>query len=83
MKIRFTITVLILMVISMTINSQTRLKYPSTKKVDVKDNYFGTVVPDPYRWLENDTAKAVKAWVKEENKVTFDYLSKIPYREKN
>lgn len=82
MKIRFTITVLILMVISMTINSQTRLKYPSTKKVDVKDNYFGTVVPDPYRWLENDTAKAVKAWVKEENKVTFDYLSKIPYREK-
>ncbi len=82
MKIRFTITVLILMVASMAIQPQTRLKYPNTKKVDVKDNYFGTVVPDPYRWLENDTAKAVKEWVKEENEVTFDYLSKIPYREK-
>lgn len=61
---------------------QTKLKYPLTKKDDVKDNYFGTIVPDPYRWLENDTASAVKEWVKEENKVTFSYLDKIPYREK-
>ncbi|HUX60687.1 MAG TPA: prolyl oligopeptidase family serine peptidase [Ignavibacteriaceae bacterium] len=61
---------------------QTKLKYPLTKKDDVKDNYFGTIVPDPYRWLENDTASAVKQWVKEENKVTFSYLDKIPYREK-
>jgi prolyl oligopeptidase len=39
-------------------------------------------VPDPYRWLENDTSKETEAWVKAENKVTFAYLDKIPYREK-
>lgn len=58
-----------------------QLKYPETKKGDVVDNYFGTLVPDPYRWLEDDNAADTKAWVTEENKVTFDYLSKIPYRE--
>ncbi len=58
------------------------LKYPKTKKVDQVDDYFGTKVADPYRWLENDTSKETASWVKAENKVTFDYLSKIPFREK-
>ncbi len=62
--------------------SQEKLKYPETKKVDQKDDYFGTIVEDPYRWLEYDTAQDVKDWVTEENKVTFSYLEKIPYREK-
>jgi prolyl oligopeptidase len=57
------------------------LPYPKTKKVDTVDTYFGTPVPDPYRWLENDQAPDTKAWVKEENKVTQDYLKQIPYRE--
>ncbi|WP_184547528.1 prolyl oligopeptidase family serine peptidase [Mucilaginibacter sp. FT3.2] len=57
------------------------LPYPKTKKVDTVDTYFDTPVPDPYRWLENDEAADTKAWVKEENKVTQDYLSQIPYRE--
>ncbi len=57
------------------------LPYPQTKKVDTVDTYFGTQVPDPYRWLENDQAPDTKAWVKEENKVTQDYLKQIPYRE--
>jgi prolyl oligopeptidase len=57
-----------------------RLTYPETKKVDVVEDYFGTKVPDPYRWLENDTAPDVAAWVEAENKVTFGYLDKIPYR---
>jgi prolyl oligopeptidase len=57
------------------------LPYPKTKKVDTVDTYFGTKVPDPYRWLENDQAPDTKAWVKEENKVTQDYLKQIPYRE--
>jgi prolyl oligopeptidase len=57
-----------------------RLTYPETKKGDVVDDYFGTKVPDPYRWLENDTAPDVAAWVEAENKVTFGYLDKIPYR---
>ncbi len=56
--------------------------YPETAMEDVKDEYFGTEVPEPYRWLEVDTAIAVEAWVKSENKVTFDYLSKIPFRDK-
>ena len=55
--------------------------YPQTKKVDTITNYFGTPVPDPYRWLENDRAADTKEWVQEENKVTQDYLGKIPYRE--
>ncbi len=57
------------------------LQYPQTKKVDTVDTYFGTQVPDPYRWLENDQATDTKAWVKEENKVTQSYLKQIPYRE--
>jgi prolyl oligopeptidase len=57
------------------------VQYPETRKVDQKDNYYGTVVEDPYRWLEIDTAREVMDWVDRQNEVTFDYLSKIPFRE--
>jgi prolyl oligopeptidase len=57
-----------------------RLTYPETKRVDVVDEYFGAKVPDPYRWLEDDNSPEVAAWVEAENKVTFSYLDKIPYR---
>ena len=58
------------------------VKYPVTKKDStVKDDYFGTLVADPYRWLENDTSAETAAWVKAENEVTHNYLSKIPFRE--
>lgn len=56
------------------------LTYPETKKVDVVDTYFGTKVSDPYRWLEDDRAPEVEAWVEAQNKVTFAYLNQIPYR---
>lgn len=56
------------------------MKYPETKKETVKDNYFGTVVEDPFRWLEDDRSEATKAWVKAENEVTQAYLSKIVYK---
>lgn len=59
-----------------------QIKYPETKKVDVSDNYHGTIVADPYRWLEDDKSDETKAWVEEQNKITFDYLNKIPFREK-
>jgi prolyl oligopeptidase len=62
--------------------SQAQLSYPVTKKVDQVDDYFGTKVPDPYRWLENENAQDVKDWIQAENKLTFAYLEKIPYREK-
>jgi prolyl oligopeptidase len=55
--------------------------YPQTKKVDTVDTYFGVEVKDPYRWLEDDQSAETKAWVKEENKVTYGYLDKIPFRE--
>ena len=61
--------------------SQAQLKYPETKKESQVDTYFGTAVPDPYRWLENDNSAETKAWVTEENKVTFGYLDKIPFRQ--
>ena len=57
------------------------LKYPTTKKVDTVTNYFGTDVKDPYRWLEDDMSDETATWVGEQNKVTFDYLANIPYRE--
>ena len=57
------------------------MNYPETKKGTQTDNYFGTVVADPYRWLENDTSAETKAWVKNEQAFTEDYLSKIPFRE--
>ncbi|HMQ61809.1 MAG TPA: S9 family peptidase, partial [Flavilitoribacter sp.] len=56
--------------------------YPETKTVEQTDDYHGTMVADPYRWLEADTAQAVEEWVKTQNQATFDYLEKIPYREK-
>ena len=47
------------------------ISYPESKKVDVVDDYFGTKVADPYRWLEDDRAPEVAAWVESQNKVTF------------
>jgi prolyl oligopeptidase len=59
-----------------------KFSYPATKKVDQVDDYFGTKVADPYRWLEDDNAADVKAWVQAENAVTFGYLGQILFREK-
>ena len=55
--------------------------YPDTARGEVVDNYFGTEVPDPYRWLEDDNSEATAAWVAAENAVTEDYLSQIPFRD--
>jgi prolyl oligopeptidase len=59
----------------------TKISYPISKKGNVVDNYFGTDVADPYRWLEDDRSEETGTWVAEENKVTFNYLAQIPYRE--
>ncbi len=60
---------------------QPKTVYPVTKKGTVSEAHFGTTVADPYRWLEDDRSAETADWVKQENKVTFDYLANIPYRE--
>jgi prolyl oligopeptidase len=56
--------------------------YPTTRRDEtVTDNYHGTTIADPYRWLEDDHAVETVDWVNRQNTMTFDYLSKIPYRD--
>lgn len=54
--------------------------YPETRLDNHVDEYFGQSVNDPFRWLEDDRSEETEAWVKTQNKVTFDYLANIPYR---
>ena len=57
------------------------IKYPITKKDNVYDSYFDIKIEDPYRWLENDRSPETEKWVIEQNKITNNYLSLIPYRD--
>ena len=61
---------------------QAKIDYPSTLRQDVVDNYFGTEVADPYRWLEDDNSEATAAWVEAQNQITFGYLNSLPSRNK-
>jgi prolyl oligopeptidase len=58
------------------------MTYPPTRKGDVVDDYHGTRVADPYRWLEDVDSPETHAWVEAQNRVTFAYLSQIPERER-
>ncbi len=58
------------------------VSYPETRKDStVKDDYFGTLVADPYRWLENDTSAETAGWVKAQNEVTQGFLGQVPFRD--
>jgi prolyl oligopeptidase len=72
----------VLMFAAASVFAQTRFDYPKTKKVEQTDDYHGTKVSDPYRWLEDDNSAETKAWVEAQNKVTFGYLNQIPERAK-
>lgn len=61
-------------------NNSISVIYPVTKQGNVSDNYFGSTVPDPYRWLEDDRSAETASWVTAQNAVTFGYLDKIPFR---
>jgi prolyl oligopeptidase len=74
--------VYIVIFLTMNIVYAQKLEYPQTKKVDVVDNYHGTMVADPYRWLEDENSPDTKQWIQEQNKLTFSYLEKIPFRDK-
>jgi prolyl oligopeptidase len=58
----------------------TPLAYPAAQKVGQTDDYHGTVIPDPYRWLEDANSDATRAWVEAENKLTQSVLAQIPQR---
>lgn len=59
----------------------TKLRYPATHTVEQVDDYRGTLVPDPYRWLEDLNAPETQAWIEAQNALTFSYLEQIPGRE--
>ncbi|MBL7886137.1 MAG: S9 family peptidase [Flavobacterium sp.] len=75
-----------LILFSMIANAQsgslklTGMDYPTTQKGNQVDDYFGTKVNDPYRWLEDDRSPETADWVKKQNEQTYSYLEKIPYR---
>ncbi len=57
-------------------------KYPYTFRDEtVSDNYFGTVVKDPYRWLENDNSDSTSDWVDRQIAYTHKYMDNIPFRD--
>ena len=56
--------------------------YPETKTVSQQDNYHGTVVSDPYRWLEEEKSEEVSAWVESQNTLARPYLAELPSRER-
>ncbi len=63
-------------------SKKSSITYPKTKKVDQVNDYFGTRVEDPYRWLEDMNSAETAQWIKAQQEVTNQYLSKIGYRER-
>jgi prolyl oligopeptidase len=72
--------VLVLPMLTLFAAAQT-LTYPQARRGDQVDDYHGTKVADPYRWLEDTDSAETHAWVEAENKLTFGYLDQIPYRQ--
>jgi prolyl oligopeptidase len=69
-----------MMLTSAALAAQSGLQYPDTRMGDHVDVYHGVRVPDPYRWLEDDTSPETAKWVEAQNQVTFAYLERIPFR---
>ena len=76
----FTILVLIVL-LNISVMAQ-KIEYPKAKKVDQTDDYHGTKVSDPYRWLENPDAPESREWIEAQNKLTNAFLDQIPERAK-
>lgn len=81
MKHNIVVTISVAM-LSSTMYMQAQIKYPETKRENTSDEYFGVVVADPYRWLENENSAETVNWVTQQNKVTRAYLDEVPFRTK-
>src|SRR5690606_8425813 len=75
-------TVFSILFFFMTIPGYAQITYPLSVKSTQQDDYFGTIIKDPYRWLEDDNSQETKDWVIAQNKVTDRYLASIPFRDK-
>jgi len=75
------IAIFIFLMTSCNQEKRCNIEYPVTEKVDTVDVYFGHQVADPYRWLEDDNSEETAEWVKAQNVITNEYLSKIPFRD--
>jgi prolyl oligopeptidase len=74
-------TALVLALLDATLLAQSSLKYPQPRKGDVVDDYFGTKIADPYRWMEELNSAEVKQWVDAENAITAKYFESLPVRD--
>lgn len=81
MKFILSLSLILTLVFSCKSDKKMSFNYPETKKEPVVDTYFDTKVTDDYRWLEDDRSAATKSWVKSQNKLTFSYLNKIPFKD--
>jgi prolyl oligopeptidase len=81
LKITFYLIAIVLFMTNCTQEKSAKYDYPVAKTVDTVDVYFGTEVPDPYRWLEDDNSEETAEWVAAENKLTNSYLGQIPFRD--
>lgn len=79
---KFSLLAILVSMLSASIPAQKAIKYPNAKKVDQVDDYHGTKVQDPYRWLENTASTETQTWIEEQNKITDAYLASIPQRAK-
>lgn len=70
------------MLIMLGCNQKNNIQYPETKKENISDDYWGTQVIDPYRWLEDDRSQETEDWVIAQNQLTHSYLEQIPCRDK-
>ena len=70
-----------ILLFAITFTTAQQIKYPAVKKVDQVDDYHGTKISDPYRWLEDNNSEETSEWVEAQNKVTQEYLSQIPFRD--
>lgn len=82
-QLLFAATLFIPSILMAQLNPESRFKgsYPITEKTNQQDLFFGTQVADPYRWLEDDRSAQTADWVKKQNEVTNEYLSRIPFRD--